>query len=35
MTKLELLKYAEENNIVGLNDRMKKADIIEKIKEGI
>ena len=35
MTKKELLAYANEMGIEGLNDRMLKADIIERIKEGM
>lgn len=35
MTKKELLAYADEMGIEGLNDRMLKADIIERIKEGM
>lgn len=35
MTKKELLAYANEMGIEGLNDRMLKADIIERIKEGL
>lgn len=35
MTKKELLAYADEMGIEGLNDRMLKADIIERIKEGL
>jgi hypothetical protein len=35
MTKRELLDYADELGIEGLNDRMLKADIIERIKEGL
>lgn len=33
MTKRDLLAYADELGIVGLNDRMLKADIIERIEE--
>lgn len=32
MTKSELLDYAEENGVEGVNSAMKKADIIEAIK---
>lgn len=35
MTKAELLGYAEENNVEGVNPRMKKADIVEAITAGI
>lgn len=35
MTKKELLAYANDLGIEGLNDRMLKADIIERIKEGL
>lgn len=35
MTKKELLAYADEMGIEELNDRMLKADIIERIKEGL
>lgn len=35
MTKKELLAYANEMGIEGLNDRMLKADIIERIREGM
>ena len=35
MTKKELLAYADEMGIEGLNDRMLKADIIKRIKEGM
>lgn len=35
MTKKELLAYANEMGIEGLNDRMLKADIIKRIKEGL
>ena len=35
MTKKELLAYANDLGIEGLNDRMLKADIIERIKEGM
>lgn len=35
MTKKELLVYAYEMGIEGLNDRMLKADIIERIREGM
>ncbi len=35
MTKKELLAYADEMGIEGLNDRMLKADIIERIREGL
>lgn len=35
MTKKELLAYADEIGIEGLNDRMLKADIIERIREGL
>lgn len=35
MTKRELLDYADELGIEGLNGRMLKADIIERIKEGL
>ncbi len=34
MTKAQLIVYAESIGIVGLNDRMLKADIIKAIKEG-
>lgn len=33
MTKAELLSYAAENDIGGVNSSMKKAEIIETIKE--
>lgn len=33
MTKKELLALANDLGIEGLNDRMLKADIIERIKE--
>jgi len=33
MTKKELLEYADKLGIEGLNDRMLKADIIERIEE--
>lgn len=32
MTKAQLIAYAAENGIEGLNDRMLKADIIAAIK---
>lgn len=35
MTKKELLAYADEMGIEELNDRMLKADIIERIREGM
>lgn len=35
MTKKELLAYADDIGVEGLNDRMLKADIIERIKEGL
>lgn len=35
MTKKELLAYANDLGIEGLNDRMLKADIIERIREGM
>jgi len=35
MTKKELLAKANNLGIEGLNDRMLKADIIERIKEGL
>ena len=35
MTKAELLQYADELGIEGLNDRMLKADIIKAIQEGM
>lgn len=35
LTKAELKDYATAHGIVGLNDRMLKADIISAIKEGM
>ncbi len=35
MTKKKLLAYANDLGIEGLNGRMLKADIIERIKEGM
>lgn len=35
MTKAELLQFADDNGIEGLNDRMLKADIIAAIKEAM
>lgn len=35
MTKKELLALADDLGIEGLNDRMLKADIIERIREGM
>jgi len=35
MTKKELLAKANDLGIEGLNDRMLKADIIERIREGL
>lgn len=32
MTKSELLDYAEDNGIAGVNDRMTKAEIIEVLE---
>lgn len=32
MTKAELLEYAEQNNISGVNSSMLKADILSTIK---
>lgn len=33
MTKAELLSYAAENGVDGVNSSMKKAEILAKIKE--
>ena len=35
MTKAQLIAYAENEGIAGLNDRMLKADIIAAIKEAM
>ena len=35
MTKKELLAFANDLGIEGLNDRMLKADIIKRIREGL
>ena len=35
MTKAQLLAFADEQGISGLNDRMLKADIIVAIKEAM
>ena len=35
MTKAELIAYATDQGIEGLNDRMLKADIIAAIKEAM
>jgi len=35
MTKAQLLVFADEHGISGLNDRMLKADIIAAIKEAM
>lgn len=35
MTKAQLLAYAEENGIEGVNSSMLKADILAKIEESV
>lgn len=35
MTKAQLLAYAEENGITGVNSAMLKADILAAIKEAV
>jgi hypothetical protein len=35
MTKAQLLEYAEQNGISGVNSSMKKADILAVIKEAV
>lgn len=35
MTKTQLLDYAEQNGVGGVNSAMRKADIITAIKGGV